>query len=141
MDCIRGTTNRKIPILYSGFRAPEFIGHLPAIVKSDIGVFTIQGGAAYVDDLLIYSDTMEGHNKILEEVLTRFRKYNLRVSAKKAQIVPTRVNFLGVDLSTHGAQPSPAKTAVISAMGTPSNVTELQRVLGSFNFYSHFIEG
>jgi hypothetical protein len=52
-----------------------------------------------LDDLIVYSDTIEEHAGILERVLERFEKANLQLHPGKCAIAQPRVKYLGYTLS------------------------------------------
>ena len=52
--------------------------------------------AAFVDDVLVGTETEEGHNEIVEEVLRRLEKNNLYVKPEKCVWKVKKVPFLGV---------------------------------------------
>ncbi|UYV70251.1 K02A2.6-like, partial [Cordylochernes scorpioides] len=53
----------------------------------------LQGTACYMDDILIYGNTMEEHNRNLETVLRRLEENNVKLNAKKQQIAVDKVNL------------------------------------------------
>jgi len=52
--------------------------------------------AAFVDNVLVETETEEGHNEIVEEVLKRLEKNNLYVKPKKYIWKARKIGFLGV---------------------------------------------
>ena len=52
--------------------------------------------AAFVDNVLIGTETEKGHNKIVEEVLRRLEENNLYVKLEKCTWKVQKMNFLGV---------------------------------------------
>ena len=52
--------------------------------------------AAFVDDVLIGTETEEGHNNIMEEVLRRLEENDLYMKPKKCVWKVQKINFLGV---------------------------------------------
>ena len=50
----------------------------------------------YIDNVIIYAITIEEHNnRILEKILIRCWEVNLTLNAKKCEILPTSVLYLG----------------------------------------------
>ena len=41
----------------------------------------------YIDDMMIKSETREGHFEALDKFLARLEKYNLRLNLKKSEVV------------------------------------------------------
>ena len=116
--------------------APVFLKTINTIM----GDILFDGCVAFSDDILIFSKTVEEHCRTLKKVLERLRKYDLRVAANKMVLAADQVTYLGLVLTSEGANPCPAKTAAIDAMEQPNNLRQLQGVMGSFNFYKRFIQ-
>ena len=57
----------------------------------------------------------------------------------KCEFRVTQTIFLGEVLTDHGIQPDTTKVTAITEIGAPSNVTELQYILGMINFFSKFV--
>lgn len=65
---------------------------------------------AYIDDVLVGSQTFEEHLVHLEQVLLRLRQARLRLKAKKCQFLRREVPYLGHVVTREGIKPDPAKT-------------------------------
>ena len=52
--------------------------------------------AAFVDDMLVGTETEEGHDEVVEEVLRRLEENNLYVKPEKYMWKVQKVLFLGV---------------------------------------------
>jgi len=52
--------------------------------------------AAFVDDILVGTETKEGHNEIVEEVLKRLKENNLYVKPEKCVWKVKKIPLLGV---------------------------------------------
>ena len=58
----------------------------------------------YIDDILIFSDTLEKHRKHLNIISQEFIKHGIILSPKKIELEKTEIEFLGLKLSAHGLQ-------------------------------------
>ena len=63
-----------------------------------------QGTIAFMDDISVHHATLDGHNKILHEVLTRLQDNGLCIAPEKCVWVQDRIKFLGYIVSGDGAQ-------------------------------------
>jgi hypothetical protein len=88
------------------------------------------GLLAYMDDLLIYADTMEGHNEIIQKVLQRFTKNRLAISPEKCVWRTQEVEFLGYLIGWDGIKMSPDKVEAVLQWKSPSSLVETQSFLG-----------
>jgi hypothetical protein len=101
----------------------------------DIGVI------AYMDDILIYSETIEEHVAMVRKVMERLRKANLCVSIKKSYFHQREVEFLGYKISDRGISMTTKKVEEIKEWSTPEKVVDVQSFMGFANFYRRFIKG
>jgi len=60
--------------------------------------------AAFVDDILVGTETKEGHNEVIEEVLKRLEKNNLYVKPEKCMWKVKKIGFLGVVIGPNGVE-------------------------------------
>jgi hypothetical protein len=93
---------------------------------------------AFVDDIIIATNTYEEHIKVTRKVLAKLHSVGLCVHPEKSVFCADVVEFLGVNLSAKGLQVAPAKASAIKAMQPPRNVSELRSALGTLNFCRAF---
>ncbi|WCJ43918.1 Transposon Tf2-6 polyprotein [Euphorbia peplus] len=93
----------------------------------------------YVDDMLVKSDTREGHPATLEKFLMRIEKYNLRLNPKKCVFGVTSGKLLGHIVSDKGIEIDPEKVKAITEMPPSKIEKEVQAFLGSIQYVSRFI--
>jgi hypothetical protein len=95
----------------------------------------------YLDDLLIYSDTLEEHKRHVRLVLKRLQEAGLYVKPQKCQFHATKVSFLGFMISSEGIHMDPAKVEAVLGWERPKSPHDIQVFLGFANFYRRFIKG
>ena len=95
----------------------------------------------YLDDILIFTKTLEEHQKVVHRVMEVLQKYGLSLKPEKCEFEKTSVEYLGVVISHNLVKMDPAKVAGVLEWPTPSNKKEVQSFLGFINFYQRFIEG
>jgi len=100
----------------------------------DVGVI------AYMEDILIYADTEEGHNHMVKEVLKRLQANGLAISLEKCVWKAKEVEFLGYIIRRNGIKMSEEKVEAVLGWKTPNSLTEVQSFLGFANFYQRFIK-
>ena len=64
-----------------------------------------EGVEVVVDDLLIWAEMKEGHDKRLEKVLQRARQHNLKLNKEKSQIKCDQISCIGHDIGKDGLKP------------------------------------
>jgi hypothetical protein len=94
---------------------------------------------AYIDDVLIFSKSIDEHWKYLNLFLDTIKHSGLVVSAKKIKLFQTKIRFLGFDIFE--GQIRPIDRAIKFADKFPDIIidkTQLQRFLGSLNYIADF---
>jgi len=89
----------------------------------------------YLDDILIFSNSLEEHQVHVRRVLDRLREYNLHSKPKKCLFHMQQIEFLGFMVTPTGISMDTAKTDTVSAWPTPTNLKAVQAFLGFANFY------
>ncbi|GBG85841.1 hypothetical protein CBR_g40651 [Chara braunii] len=93
----------------------------------------------YLDDILVFSKTLEEHQGHLWQVLEKLREANFKINAKKCDWAKTQVLYLGHVLDEDGVKPEDSKIAAIRDWPTPRTLTELRSFLGLANYYRKFV--
>jgi len=94
----------------------------------------------YMDDILIFTETLEQHHRIVKQVLEILAKNKLYLKAEKCSFDQTKVEYLGLIISAGKIEMDPVKVEGVSAWPAPTNVKEVQSFLGFVNFYRRFIQ-
>ena len=91
-----------------------------------------------LDDILIYSDTLEEHRRHIREVLLRLWNDKLYTCGDKCSFHEDTVEYLGFMLSPNGLSMDPGKVSTILEWPEPHKVKDIQSFLGFANFYRRF---
>lgn len=94
----------------------------------------------YLDDILIFGDTLETHNKRLNEILQILTKAGVKLNPKKCQFLQKSVAYLGHIIDKDGIHTDPKKTEAIEKYPSPSSYKELHTFLGLCGYYRQFIK-
>ncbi|KAF4700210.1 hypothetical protein FOZ62_000575, partial [Perkinsus olseni] len=127
--------------LYEWLRMPFGLASAPATFQRlmDSIVGDLPFVKCYLDDLLIYSSSMEEHLDHLRQVFAILRKFGLTIAAEKCAIAETTVDYLGHTFGPDGMMPDAKKVDAILRWPTPTTVTELRSFLGLANYYRGFL--
>src|SRR6266536_1210563 len=93
----------------------------------------------YLDDILVFSKTLEEHRHVIRLVLERLRQYCLYLKPEKCEFEKTWIEYLGLIILEGKAEMDPVKVKAVSGWPTPTNKKEVQSFLGFTNFYRRFI--
>ena len=100
----------------------------------------LTGYKKVVDDVVIYSNTLEEHGRDVRAFMTRCQEKGISLNRKKLQLAKQEVKFSGFIISHDGYRPDPQLTEAISSFPTPQNITELRSFVGLVNQVAPFIE-
>ena len=95
----------------------------------------------YLDDILIYSDSLAKHQQHIHEVLTQLCKNSLYTKAEKCEFHVETTEFLGYILTLNGLQMGREKVQMTQDWPKPRKVHDIQSFLSFTNFYHWFICG
>jgi len=93
----------------------------------------------FIDDILIYLETVEEHEKHLRIVLEKLRQNQLYAKFEKCEFWPKKVVFLGHVLTADGVAVDPSKIEAVTEWKQPQNVTDIRSFLGFARYYRRFI--
>jgi len=95
----------------------------------------------YMDNILIFTQTMDKHKKIVKQVLQILADNKLSLHPKKCKFHQTKIEYLGVILSKDTIETDPTKTKEVAQWPEPQDKREVGQFLGFCNFYHRFIPG
>ena len=98
----------------------------------------LEGCDAYIDDLVIYSDSWEDHIQLLQKFFSRLRGAHLTVNLSKSEFCRARVKFLGHIVGQGEVAPVVSKVEAILKFPTPVDKREIMRFLGMAGYYRKF---
>jgi Reverse transcriptase (RNA-dependent DNA polymerase) len=95
---------------------------------------------AYLDDLVVASETAGLHVEDVRDMLERTRRANLRLKFEKCTFGQREVELLGHKVSHSRVGPNDPHRQCLKEFKEPSNASELLRFLGLLQFFSGHID-
>jgi len=112
--------------------APASFQHF---VNDVLSKFLDSTGTAFLDDVLIYSDTLEENIQHTREILKALGKAEIHLKPEKCRFHVQEVDYLGLVITPGGIKMQPSKVSTIQKWESPQSVKQVQEFLGFANFY------
>lgn len=94
----------------------------------------------YMDDMIIYSSSLQEHIKDLRAIFDRLRQTNLKIQLDKSEFLRKEVLYLGHTITDQGLKPNDDKIKAVLNYPLPKTVTEIKSFLGLIGYYRRFIK-
>jgi hypothetical protein len=113
----------------------HFISLMNSVFMSELDKFVV----VFIDDILIYSKSMEEHEEHLRVVLQRLRDHQLYAKFSKCKCWINEVPFLGHVISSEGIVVDPSKVRGVLDWELPKSIHQVRSFLGLAGYYQRFI--
>jgi len=95
---------------------------------------------AFVNDVLVGTETKKGHDEVVEEILRRLEENGLYVKPEKCMWKVKKIGFLGVVIGPNGIEMEKEKVNGVLSWPRPKTVRDVRKFLGLANYYRRFIK-
>ena len=89
----------------------------------------------YLDDILIFTETLEEHCRLIHQVLMVLHDHDLCLKPEKCFFEEPKVQYLGLIVGNGQVHTDPEKIAAIKQWKVPTTKKALQSFLSFVNFY------
>jgi len=96
--------------------------------------------AVFIDNVMVATETEEGHDEIVEEVLKRLEENDLFVKLEKCVWKVKEVGFLGVIIGEDRVKIEKEKVQGVVEWPVPKSVKDVQKFLELANYYRRFVK-
>ena len=130
--------------LYEYCRVPQGFFNSPA--EFSAAVIEILGGLihttceVYIDDIVIFGDSIEELAENMDAVLGRLEDTGLAVQASKCVVGATEIKYLGHIVNSEGLKVDPARVAALKNIPPPRSVKDVRSFLGCCQFVRAFVQ-
>ena len=114
----------------------QFMGMMNDLLGEYLDRFVL----IFLDDILVYSQSMKEHAEHLRKVLGKLREHRLYAKASKCEFVKSSIEFLGQQITSSGMTPTEAKLRAVRDWARPGNVHDVRSFLGFANYYRRFVQ-
>ena len=94
----------------------------------------------FVDDVLVGTETEEGYDEIVKEILKRLEENDLYIKPEKCVWKVWKIGFLGVVVGPNGIEMEKEKMDGVLSWPELKNVKDVRKFLGLTNYYRRFIK-
>lgn len=93
----------------------------------------------YLDDILVFSRSIDKHLDHLKQVLDRLRQEKLFAKRSKCEFNIKEIAFLGHVLSAGKVAMDPSKVSALREWSTPKSASDVRRFIGLAGYYHRFV--
>lgn len=129
---------------YEYIRMPFGLKNAPStfqrVMDNVLGDLVGKTCLVYLDDIIIFSTSLQQHMARLKEIFERLKKANLKVQLDKSEFLRKEIAFLGHVVTTEGIKPNPDKIHAIKNFPIPKTQKDIRTFLGLLGYYRKFIK-
>ena len=97
------------------------------------------GSAVIVDDLMLHDRNAVSLLAYFLCVLEVLVHYRVTINLRKGRFLPSRAEFVGVDVLPEGNSPAQSKYGPIEKLCAPERFTDIRAIIGLLGFYSAWL--
>ncbi len=144
-ECDKPKTAFVFPLGFYEFnRMPQGITNAPStfqrLMERCMGSLNLKEVLVFLDDVIVFSSTIEEHETRLLHVLQQLREYGLKLSPSKCRFFQSSVHHLGHIVSSQGVETDPEKVHALHTWTRPNTRSELKSFLGFAGYCRRFVK-
>lgn len=114
----------------------EFMAMMEDTFREELNRFIL----VFLDDILVYSRTMEEHEGHLRAAMQKLRDKGLHGKLSKCQFLRSEVEFLGHHVGRAGVRMVEGKVEAVQRWPVPTRQKEVEQFIGLSGYYRRFIK-
>ncbi|GFS84328.1 retrovirus-related Pol polyprotein from transposon 17.6 [Trichonephila clavipes] len=111
-----------------------------SIAQEVLGDLLHNGALVYIDDIILFTKTIDEHFELLGKVLERFERIQLKIYPGKCQFLTKSCKFLGFVVTPEGILIDKDKSISINEFSVPTDQKQIKLFLGCCNSYRRYIK-
>lgn len=128
---------------YEFLRMPFGLCNAPSVFQRAINTalkqFVDDFVLIYIDDVVIYSETVDQGIERLKVVLDALQKTGFSLNVKKCKFLQNEIEYLGRIVSNGQVKPSPGKVHALLSAPIPTTVKHVRQFCGLASYFRKFI--
>lgn len=141
-----GKTAFRVPFgLYEFTRMPFGLANAPGtfqrVMEMCLGDLNLSELLIYLDDILVFSSSVEEHLDRLDKVFCRLGEFGLKIKGKKCSLFRDQVLYLGHVIDSRGISVDEEKIQRVRDWPIPQTAEQLRSFLGLAGYYRRFVKG
>lgn len=127
---------------YEYLRMPYGLCNAPPTFQRAMNsmIQNVPNAMVYIDDIIIYSNTINEHLNHLENVFKKLKDHALSIQLDKTEFFKNEIPFLGYIVTPEGLKTNPSKIEAITKLPYPNNEKTTRQFLGMTGYYRKFIK-
>ncbi|GFX10854.1 retrovirus-related Pol polyprotein from transposon 17.6 [Trichonephila clavipes] len=111
-----------------------------SIAQEVLGDLLHNGALVYIDDIILFTKTIDEHFELLGKGFERFERIHLKFNPSKCQFLTKSCKFLGFVVTPEGILIDKEKSVSIYEFPVPTDQKQIKSFLGCCNFYRRYIK-
>ena len=115
------------------------------LMESCLGELNLSWCIIYLDDIIVFSQTLEEHLVRLQAVSDKLKAAGLKLKPSKCELFKKQINYLGQVVGQGGVATDSDKIKAVTEWPRPTTVTEVRSFLGFVSYYrrvyTKFLQG
>ena len=112
---------------------------LQRLVESCLNELHLNWCIIYLDDIIVFSRTLEEHLHRLKAVFNKLKAAGLKLKCSKCNLFKHQINYLAHVVSKEGVSTDPEKIKAVTEWPQATTVTEVRSFLGFVSYYRRLI--
>ncbi|GFW25489.1 retrovirus-related Pol polyprotein from transposon 17.6 [Trichonephila clavipes] len=111
-----------------------------SIAQEVLGDLLHNGALVYIDDIILFTKTIDEHFELLGKIFERFERIHLKFNPSKCQFLTKNCKCLGFVVTPEGILIDKDKSVSINEFPVPTDQKQIKSFLGCCNFYRRDIK-
>ena len=110
------------------------------LMQNCLGELNLSFAMVYLDDMIMYSKTLEDHLTWLQAIFDCFTHHSLKLKPSKCHFFKEEISYLGHEISAKGMLPGQKGVEEITCMGPPMTYTGIRKFIRAVGYFRCFIK-